>query len=136
MQDEDNSGTHILFPESPSGKTICVERVNCFQQLGPSKAASIRRPALAAAFASAASTSATTGHGAIGNLHLSFAVVPLVVVADRITLAQTFGTIALFDVDEYILSAIIWRDETEAPVIHELLNCAGHRHREQARWDF
>ena len=134
MQDEDNCSTHILFAESPSGKTIWLERVICFLKLGQPKARSIRRPTLPAlatirgATSSAPSSTTPTCHSAIRTLHFSFAVVPLIVVAYCITLTQTFGTVALLDVDEDILSASIWRDEAEALVVHELFHCTSQRH--------
>ena len=40
----------------------------------------------------------------------------------KVTFAQTFSAITLFDVNEDIFSAIIGCDEAEALVIHELLH--------------
>ena len=54
-------------------------------------------------------STATANHGAIGTCILALAVIPLLVIGHLITFTQTFRAVALLDVDEDVLSAIIWK---------------------------
>jgi hypothetical protein len=86
------------------------------------------RLTLALATTIATTSTSPTWHSAIGASVLSLAVVPLIVVADLVTFTQALGTIALLDMNEHILFAIIWSDKAKAFVLHEFLHCTSLRH--------
>jgi hypothetical protein len=86
----------------------------------------------AAAVATAATTASATCDGEVGALVLALAVIPLSIVGHLFTAAAALKTWIVLNVDEDVVTALIWRDETEALVLEELLQRAGRSHDELA----
>jgi len=77
---------------------------------------------------SSAFSASTAVHGAIVTLQHLLLITPIAVIANLVPFAQTFGPIALLDVDEDIFRTIIWRNEAEPFVSLELLHRACRCH--------